>query len=396
MAKNRGQRPGKKPLKVRVDFRKNREKTARDKARWTRQHRDDSIEHQDAEKTESVRAKGTVSRKRTIVLRDESTGDQILCSGVVVRMRGLIAEVDDGGQRWACTVRGILRTRRIKERHPVTVGDRVRFSPVEIAGEQSRQISEEQALPAGIVERVEARKTALLRQYDRRLQVVAANVDIALIVVAVRQPTLRPHLIDRYLVAAHQGDMRPVICINKIDLDAESLSKPIAGRYREIGYVVLETSVVDRLGLNALRRLLRDQTSVLVGASGVGKSSLLNALDPKLSLRVGTMTDLQRGRHTTTTTSLLRWAFGGYVVDTPGMRQFDPATIKATELEAYFAEFVDLIPQCRFPDCSHTHEQDCAIKAAVAAGDISQQRYDSYCKMYAECKQKEQAEHVSD
>ena len=383
---NGGKKSGR---KVRVDLRKNREKTKRDQAQWTRHLRDENIKHQDAEKHESVRAKGALSRKRTIVEPDDAADGAKLRRGIVVRMRGLIAEVDDGSQDWACTVRRLLRTRLIRQRHPVAIGDRVRFAQVVLAGEQSTLVSEDRALPEGVIEHVEDRVTTLVRNYDRRLHTVAANIDLVLIVVAADQPTLRPHLIDRYLVAAHQGKMRPVLCINKMDLDVDEFAIATADRYRRIGYAVMPTSVVNRDGLDDLRDVLRDQTSVLVGPSGVGKSSLLNALDSNLSLRTGSLTDLQRGRHTTTTASLLKWAFGGYVVDTPGLRQFDIADVTADEIEAYFVEFIDLIPRCRFPDCSHTHEDNCAVKAAVEAETISIERYDSYCKIYEECREKE-------
>ncbi|MFQ5430204.1 MAG: ribosome small subunit-dependent GTPase A [Phycisphaerae bacterium] len=384
MAKKRskaGKQPGR---KVRVAFRKNREKAARDKSQWTRHHREDHVEHEDAIQQESVRAKGSLSRKRTIIVREGANGEAVLRQGIVIRMRGLIAEVDDGQAHWACTIRRLLRTQSIKERHPVTVGDRVGFSPVEAAGEQSRLPCGDRMLPEGVIERVEPRRTTLLRHYDRKLQALVANVDLVLIVMAADQPTLRPHLIDRYLVAAHKGKMRPVICINKRDLDADGRAERVAQRYRDIGYRALLTSAVTEAGLDDLRDTLADQTSVLAGPSGVGKSTLINSLDPRLSLRVGSLTDLRRGRHTTSTSSLLRWAFGGYVVDTPGMRQFDLAEIEPTELEAYFPEFVDRIAACRFPDCSHTHEEDCAIKSAVEAGAVAPERYDSYCKMYAE------------
>lgn len=386
MAKRKpGKSGGKK--KVRVEFRKNRGKSARDKTQWTRQFHQDDTKSEDTTTRESVRAKGDLSRKRTIVVGEHSaTG---LMSGTVVRMRGLIAEVDDGKQVWACTVRRVLRTRQIDERHPVAVGDRVRFTEVEMAGDASMMVSDDRSLPEGVIEEIDPRTTTLLRHYDRRVHVVAANIDVVAVIVAADQPTLRPHLIDRYLIAIHQGEMRPVICINKADLDVDGYAADVAERYRRVGYTALLTCIMDGRGVQALRDELMAKTSVLVGPSGVGKSSLLNVLDPELKLKVGDLSDLQRGRHTTTTASLLRWRFGGFVVDTPGTRQFDLVNLGSEEVEAYFKEFIDLIGQCRFPDCSHTHEEDCAIKAAVESGDITEERYDSYVKIYEECRDKE-------
>ncbi|MBK8268592.1 MAG: ribosome small subunit-dependent GTPase A [Planctomycetes bacterium] len=135
--------------------------------------------------------------------------------------------------------------------------------------------------------------------------------------------------------------------------------------------------------------MLRNQLSVLVGPSGVGKSSLLNKLDANLQLKVGTLSDVERGRHTTTTAALVKWAFGGHIVDTPGMRQFDIAEMESDELEAYFKEFRDRVRGCRFPDCTHIHEVGCAIRAAVEADEIFVERYESYVKIFEECKEKE-------
>ncbi len=373
--------------KVRVDFRKNRGKTARDKGQWTRSVRDKTNKAEDADKSELVRAKGALSRKRTIIESD--TDWDALIQGTVVRMRGLIAEVEAGDTTWACTVRRVLRTRQIDQRHPVTVGDQVGLTAVSVAGEQSQLVSDDRELPEGVIEAIRPRGTVLERVYGRRTQVLAANVDTAVITVAADQPTLRPHLIDRYLVSIHQGGMRPVICINKSDLDKNGFAAEVAERYRGLEYITQFTSIPRNEGLDELRNVLRDQTTVFVGPSGVGKSSLLNALDPSLTLQTGSLTDLQRGRHTTTTAALIRWALGGYVVDTPGTRQFDLPPVEAGEIEAYFREFVDLVSACRFPDCSHTHETDCAIKDAVDEGDITTERYESYEKMFWECKEKE-------
>lgn len=386
MAKDRPKQPGKKGRKVRIDLRKNRAKPTRDKSEWTKGYHDGDVAREDTAGVENVRAKGDLSRKRTIVVDGTPDPDIQLHSGTVVRLRGLVAEVDDGKIIWACTVRRMLRTRLIQQRHPIAVGDKVKFQPVKMAGEQSTMMSMAEEMSEGVIDDVEPRKTILLRKYERKLQAVAVNVELVVIVVAADQPPLRPHLIDRYLVSIHQGDMTPLICINKADLDVDGIAAVVAQDYCNIGYQAVLTCTQDGRGLDELRERLKDHTSVFVGPSGVGKSSLLNAFDPALKLAVGTLSDLERGRHTTTTASLLRWRFGGYVVDTPGIRQFEPADVEPEELEAYFREFVPLVPQCRFKNCSHTHEVGCAIHAAVEEGMITHARYESYCKMYEECK----------
>jgi len=384
LAKKRAGKKKTSGRKVRVDLRKNRGKAVRDKGEVTRLLREDEVRQDEIRQVERVRPKGALSRKRTVIVDESAASRAALRRGIVVAVRGLVSEVDDGEQFWACTVRRVLRTLLMKERQPITVGDAVRFSPVDVGGEQSRLKSGDRTLPEGVIEEVDERKTLLMRKYDDRIQVIASNVDNGIIVVAADQPTLRPHLIDRYLVAVHQGDMRPVVCINKADLDTSGFAVEVVERYRRLGYVALLTCVPTGTGLDELAAILKDATSVLVGPSGVGKSSIINALDPGIRQAVGSVTDLQRGRHTTTTSRLLKWRFGGYVVDTPGMRQFEPADVEPEELEAYFKEFIDLVPACKFMDCSHTHEAGCAIKAAVETEEIDPARYDSYCKMYEE------------
>ncbi len=390
MAKN--DRPPRRPgRKVRVELRRNRVQPARGKGRYARRILGDEIEQEDAVRLQNIGGKSELSRKRTVVIREGPEAAGTAREGRVVALRGLYADVEENGRTWSCTIRRMLRTRLIAERTPLAVGDVVRFRPateVDEPGAAATAASPEP--PEGVIEEVQPRRSVLTREYERRVQVVAANVEIAVIVVAADQPPLRPHLIDRYLVAIHRGGIEPLICINKMDLDASGFAASVAAAYEKIGYRVLRTcargepGVATPSGLEALGESLRDRTAVLFGPSGVGKSSLLNALDPDLGLKVGTLSDLQRGRHTTTTARLLRWRFGGYVVDTPGLRQFEPAGVAPGELEACFVEFVDRIQQCRFPNCSHTHEQGCAVKAAVEAGSISIDRYESYCKMYEE------------
>jgi len=383
-----------------VDFRQNRQQPRRSED-WTRRYRDDQDKVVDQRLSESVRAKGELSRKRT-VLRDEEDApivDEALWQrGVVTAVHGLICRVDDEQSRhWDCTVRRVLRTLLIEQRASVTVGDRVWFS------DQSKMHAGE---AVGVIERVEERTTVLSRRDRRKREhTIVANADQLLIVTSIAQPALKPHLIDRYLVAAARGDLRPVICFNKCDLEPEAveleqdLTPPVvpgdgAGRpsiddlfqeFRALGYRCLRTSATERIGLDELRHELVGHMTVLSGQSGVGKSSLLNALQPDLNLRVEEVSsDTEKGRHVTSHARLLSLDFGGWVVDTPGIRQFDLWSVAPGELEACFVEFIPHVPNCHFNDCHHQQEDGCAVIAAVAAGEISARRYHSYLKMLEE------------
>jgi ribosome biogenesis GTPase len=325
--------------------------------------------------SETVVAKGDLSRRRTITEPKEH-GDDRRPAGVVVAMRGLIADVDDGERVWPCTIRRILRTRRIAERNPVTVGDRVRFTVV--ADERGVQSE-------AVIEEVEPRQGTLSRVAGRRRQTIVANVDQAVIVASIGIPSFKSHLVDRYIVAAHDGGVEPIVCLNKLDLDTGGSARQHLEVYAGLGYQTLCTSVVTCLGVEELKATLAGKCSVIAGQSGVGKSSLLNAVDPRLNLRVGEVsTELQKGRHITTTARLIKLDSGGYVVDTPGVRSFDVAAVPINEVEMHFHEFVAFIPDCKFPDCSHTHELGCAVKAAVDGGHITAARYDSYCRILEE------------
>jgi len=357
-----------------VDLRRNRSKPA-GKQDWTRRAREDGVEEIDTLTSESVAAKGDLSRRRTVIVR-QGDDDPARFNGIVTAMRGLFADVDDGARVWPCTVRKMLRSRMIAERHRITVGDRVRF---EIVADQAGRQNE------GVIEEVMPRHSELKRVAGRRQHTIAANVEQVIIVSSADVPSPKPHLIDRYIVACSAGNMAPVICMNKIDLDDDGTATAILDRYAAIGYRTLRTSAVDGTGIDSLRDILRDASSVITGQSGVGKSSLLNAIQPNLQLRIGEVNeDTLRGRHTTSTAELIRLETGGYVVDTPGVRSFDTTAIPRNEIEMHFVEFIDVVPHCKFPNCVHTHEADCAIKAAVESGEIHPERYDSYVRMFAE------------
>jgi ribosome biogenesis GTPase len=208
-------------------------------------------------------------------------------------------------------------------------------------------------------------------------------VDQLVIVMALVEPALKPHLIDRYLASAEQGGISPILCLNKADLVDPAEFQPLVGFYSQLGIPTFLTSATTGLGMDRLRKLLKDRQTVFSGQSGVGKSSLLNAVQPELGLHVRAVSEVtEKGKHTTTTASLLPLTFGGWVVDTPGIRQFELWDIIPEEVEGFFPEFRPYVHLCGFPDCTHTHEDNCAVKNAAALRYISQARYFSYLGMY--------------
>ncbi len=364
----------------RIDLRRNRAPATRRK-HWTDLYRQGHEQKLD-EQTLSVErvGKSDQTRRRTSIETEDglpapAPGQQMRL-GRVLQMRGYFVDVDVDGQPRRCVVRGLLRKRLRDQHNAVTVGDDVEVTTVESTGPGDDR-------PEGVIEAVRPRRGVLARHHEGRLQAIAANVDQAVIVSSIQMPEIRPHLIDRYIVAAEAGQIRPVICINKADLDPEDFCNEFLDVYRRIGYTGVRTSVVAGEGLDEFRAILKDKASVIVGVSGVGKSSLLNAVQPSLGLKIGDINVvLKRGRHTTTTAKLLKLDFGGYVVDTPGIRQLELPDIQPGDLEMYFVEFVPLVAGCKFANCTHIPETGCAIKQAVEDGRIDVERYESYVKMF--------------
>jgi ribosome biogenesis GTPase len=370
-----------KKRKYRADFRKNREVRARDKPSIGRLTDDESTIG-DAPHGERISGKGDISRKRTLagadVVEDESGTsllpdfDRDVCRlGRVLRGQGLHSIVrDEHGANFQCAIRRLLKTLATDQRHVVIAGDIVWFRP--------------EGNDQGIIERIEPRHGVLSRTSRGRQHVLVANVDQVIVVTSAAEPRLKPNLIDRFLVSAEKARIQPVICINKIDLINAADLMPLAGVYGQLGYEVLFVSAATGFGVDRLRARLAGRESVVTGQSGVGKSSLLNAVEPGLKLRVETVSEeTQKGRHTTTTAELLPLAVGGFVVDTPGIRQFQLWDVIPEEVAGYFRDLRPYVSKCRFPDCTHTHEQPCAVKDAVADGWIDTRRYESYVQIQA-------------
>jgi ribosome biogenesis GTPase / thiamine phosphate phosphatase len=219
----------------------------------------------------------------------------------------------------------------------------------------------------------------------QRRRAIAANVDVVVVVVAAEAPPLHPRLIDRYLIAVEHSGAQPVLVVNKMDLLAEDGRHELLARlqpYRSLGMPVLPCSVEGGEGIEEVRAALSGNTCVFVGQSGVGKSSLLNALDADAAARVGTVRDRDgRGRHTTTSSALYDLAGGIRVIDTPGIRRFSVEDDDPAAIAAGFTEFAPLAGGCRYRDCTHVHEPGCAVRRAVEDGAIPRSRYESYVKL---------------
>ena len=237
---------------------------------------------------------------------------------------------------------------------------------------------------AGWILRMFPRRTKLSRRpsigYPE--QVLVSNADTLLMVASMRTPSFRGGLVDRLLVAASCGGLEPVLILSKSDLATSDEISPIENLYSSLGYTILVTSIPESRGLESLRDLLQNRTTVLSGHSGVGKSSLIKALFPDWEIRIGHIGNKSgKGRHTTRMAEMFRIPIGGFIVDTPGIRELEPL-VTPNELDSHFVEFVPYLEHCKFKGCTHIHEPQCFIKDAVASKKITEQRYKSYCTLF--------------
>ena len=332
--------------------------------------------------------------------------------GRVIRARTGFYDVQHGALVLRCTLRGSLKRKHRTETgrriyaDPGAVGDEVLFS----------QIDDEE----GVVEDILPRRTKFSRQYAGRHgdieQVIVANAHQIVAVVSTLMPPLNFRTLDRFLILAEAGEMDAVVCLNKMDLvdvaqrreftnigtgmsllpegvesrmsrlpEGIGTGMSLLPNYEQLGYRVIYTSINMPESLHALREVLQDKFSVIVGASGVGKSSLLNAIQPNLGLRTGEVGEkTQKGRHTTTLVELFALDIGGEVADTPGIREVGLWGVDTENLEHYFPEMEPYLGTCKYNDCAHVSEPDCAVQDAVESGDIHPERYRSYVVLRTE------------
>ena len=292
--------------------------------------------------------------------------------GIVVRTHGGHYYVEFDGRVIDCTMRGLMKKDRAAS-DLVVIGDRVLWEPID---EQT-----------GVVIQVLPRRSTLSRRPPmsraQRAQVLVANPDLAVVVFSFQMPALSTLMLDRYLVACEAVPLPALLVVNKLDLAESEQDLAAPQLYRDIGYAVHCTNALTGEGLEPLRAALHGKLSIFTGPSGVGKSSLLNALWPHLELEIGEVSEYHaQGTHTTVVARLLQPEPGTYVADTPGMREFELWDIDPEQLDAFFPEMRPYLGDCHFQPCTHTHEPRCAIKDAVERGAIAAVRYASYLRLF--------------
>lgn len=359
------------PRGKRESRKERRESQTRDRSKYKKTDQDQRREHL---KTEEPPLGGNYKRGRVLSISPE------------------IITVAAEHQNYICTLKGALKKERTKQKNLIAVGDFVHF--------------EVKSIDSGAITHVEKRTSFLARADNlsrRKQQLIAVNIDQVFIVMSVVAPKLKPLLIDRYILSALKGNMKPIILINKIDLLSDppeniqavdiAAEKMLLEEFREaytpLKIPIVELSVTTGENLDQLKTLMHNQTSVFSGQSGVGKSSLINATLGS-SLPIGDMVEKTRkGSHTTTTAELIPLQDEGFCVDTPGIKSFGVYDINPEEILLTFPDFAPFASECKFPNCTHIHEPDCAIKEALETKKIHPLRYASYTTLLQESPPKE-------
>lgn len=288
----------------------------------------------------------------------------------------------ESGELVKARIRGKFRLDNIQHTNPVSVGDWVDFD-VDNEG-------------LGVITKIHERKNYIIRRsvnLSKKSHIIASNIDKAFLVVTVDNPKTSFGFIDRFLITAEAYHIPVVILINKMDAYDENLIEEVKYYrllYENIGYKTMEISSKTGLGLDELKSELKDVTSLIAGHSGVGKSTLMNVLNPELKLKTSEVSDFnQKGQHTTTFAEMYPWPFGGYCIDTPGIKEFGLVEMEKEEIQMYFPEMYERKGECKFDNCLHLNEPKCAIMEAVELGEIAPSRYENYVGFLEEIEEEE-------
>lgn len=293
--------------------------------------------------------------------------------GIVIKSTGswFLVQTQEG-EFFKCKIKGRFKTQGIKTTNPLAVGDKVDF----LVQKEER---------VGLIKTIHPRRNYIIRKATKlssRSQIIAANIDYAILIISLAFPRTSSGFIDRFLLAAEAYHIPAMLVFNKIDLNDTDLQQHMEewmGIYQKIGYRCLALSAKTGEGIDDLKLLIQDKTNLFSGHSGVGKSALVNALHPGLHLKTSEVSDAnEKGTHTTTFAEMHPLDFGGYIIDTPGIKGFGLVDFVPEEVPSYFPEMHQFASQCKFTNCTHSHEPGCAVIKAVTNGGIAQSRYNNY------------------
>ncbi len=293
--------------------------------------------------------------------------------GIVTKATGSWFEVKSEGESFSCRLRGKLRLKGARSTSPVVVGDGVSF---DMDNEGSYTI-----------EAIHPRRNYIIRRasnLSKESHIIAANIDRAVVVATLKNPETPPEFIDRFLVTCEAYKIPATIVLQKVDLLQGQMERVelFESIYRTAGYDVIRTSTITGEGIDSVKELLKGATTLISGNSGVGKSTLIGTIEPNIDIKVSEISHSHnKGRHTTTYSTMYPLSMGGYIIDTPGIKGFGLLDIEPEELWHYFPEMMHYGAECQFYNCTHIHEPRCAVLAAIEQGEISIERYESYLKI---------------
>lgn len=297
-------------------------------------------------------------------------------TGVVTKSTGSWYTIrNENNQKFQCRIRGKFRMRGIKSTNPVTVGDHVDFEL-------------EKDSNTGIITNIHDRKNYIIRKsvnLSKQTHIIAANIDQAFLFITLENPPTYPSFIDRFLATTEAYGIESILLFNKIDLYDDKLitsKNNLQKIYSDIGYRCIDISVINNYNIDVIKNLMQNKVNMFSGHSGVGKTSLINLIDSSLKLKIAEIsTQHKQGQHTTTFAEMFNLPFGGYIIDTPGIKGFGVVDFDPNEISDFFKEFFSLKHHCKFNNCLHVNEPKCAIKDALKKGEIADSRYKSYLQL---------------